>query len=152
MKFKDFADATTVLSKKLKQSLEFDKSWQILAAGVLAQPIGMQLATELGLEVNVAEVTRSFDDHGYQKTPEIKLPQQLSSNLIVCDVGVETGKTASLMAEKLRAALPGRQLALAVLVLPKELEPVIRQSYDQHVAARTPMVRRSLRWEFEEFG
>lgn len=70
--------------------------------------------------------------------------------VIVVDDGVETGSAAHVVGRALRDA-GAASLILAVAVCPREGEARLALLYDEIVAVDRPMVRRSLRWHYEDF-
>ncbi len=151
MKFKNIADGTTGLISALQNQVKLDSSWQVVGLGELGQQVAQQVATEFQLPAVKIEITREKDELGYLAEPIISLPVNLGKQLLLCDVGVETGKTALEVATKLAQQDDDLLTCFAAIVIPVEVQPALKMSFGQVIAARSPLIRRDLRWEFEEF-
>lgn len=107
-------------------------------------PVAEPLARGLGLPVLAAPLDRSGDPAAGP------LPRLDGRTAIVVDDGVETGTAAHLVGEAARAA-GAAYLVLAVPVCPREAQPVMERVYDEVIALDRPMVRRDLRWHYDDF-
>lgn len=152
MKFKNFAEATDVLIYELAKAAILNSNWQALAVGEISKNIAAKVAAQFDLAQGVIEVHREVDKLGYVNQLQIQLPEILKPKLLICDLGVETGTTASAIAEILLASDAIDELAIAALVVPKEMLPLLRANFHHVISARSPLIRRSLAWEFEEFA
>ena len=72
----------------------------------------------------------------------------ISGPAVVCDCGVETGRAAVTLGRQLRD-MGVNPLVLAVPVCPREIEPLLREVYDEIVAVVRPLARRSLSWHYD---
>lgn len=152
MKIKNFAEGTEKLIDKLNAYVEFDLTWQVVALGDISIPIAARIAQELSISAIVVNVSRRKDINGFLTEPEVSIPVNIGNKLLVCDIGVETGKTATQFATELKKRSHEFELWLAALVIPKEIEPILKLNYQKLTSIRTPLIRRGLRWEFDEFA
>lgn len=67
--------------------------------------------------------------------------------VLVVDAGVETGRSAMMVAAALKAAGVAA-MSLAVPVCPRQAEPMLLRAYGQVVAVVRPLGRRSLTWHY----
>ena len=72
----------------------------------------------------------------------------IHGSVMVCDDGVETGRAALTLGQQLRD-MGAAPLVLAVPICPREIEPSLRQVYDDIVAVVRPLARRALSWHYE---
>ncbi|MBM3690778.1 MAG: phosphoribosyltransferase [Actinobacteria bacterium] len=152
MKIKNFAEGAEHLVAKLSTEVELDSTWQVVSLGDLAIPIAVRIAQELATSTVIVNVSRGKDLNGFLNEPEFVIPENLGKKLLVCDVGVETGKTATQFVGALKASGFQCHLWLVALVIPKEIESLLRQDYQKLISIKSPLVRRELRWEFDEFA
>jgi len=144
MRFADLSDAGRQLAELLTPDVVAD-------AVVLAVPpdgvtVAAAVATALGLEVAPLLTTR--DDDGVS----VDVPVDVAGRrVIVVDDGVETGTAARAVVAALRQA-GAAYVVLAVPVCPREAEADLRHRYDEVIAVRRPLVRRSLRWHYDTFA
>lgn len=149
-RFANLADAGQRLAVTLADEIDRDRS-VLLAVIPNGVPVGVEVADALGLPVRGLRVERS--DTGVT-IPGVE--EQLSgidlatTTLIVIDDGVETGTVARAVAPALRSAGAG-VIVLAVPVCPREAMADLTLRYDRIVAVQTPMARRALSWQFEDF-
>lgn len=149
-RFANLADAGQRLSVTLADELDRDQS-VLLAVIPNGVPVAVEVADALGVPVRGLSVERS--ETGVT-IPAIE--EQLSgidlavTTLVVIDDGVETGTVARAVAPRLRSA-GARTIVLAVPVCPREAMADLALRYDRVVAVQTPMVRRALSWQFEDF-
>jgi predicted phosphoribosyltransferase len=152
MKINNFNEGAKQLAIELKVKHDFDKSWQVIQLGKLAQAVAVEVSLALNLELINVDVMRGQDENGFLLEPKISLPDSLGLRLIVCDIGVETGKTAIEFASLVRDKAPQANLALAALVIPLEQVPLLKTQYQTLISIKSPIARRGLHWEFEHFG
>lgn len=108
-------------------------------------PVAIPIAEKLGLTITPLDVERSDQGVRIVSVPEIQ-----RSVVVVIDDGVETGTAALAAGQAIRSVAPAR-LVLAVPICPKEASAQLALVYDEVIAARQPLVRRSLHWHYEEF-
>ena len=107
-------------------------------------PNGMPAASAVAQVLNVPIVTaQRVDDDGF-----FVLEGIAQDAIVVCDDGVETGRAALTLGRQLRE-LGVTSLVLAVPICPREIEPSLRQVYDDIVAVVRPLARRDLSWHYE---
>lgn len=152
MKFKDISEGAAALVTQLQIEMQLNQTWQVVGLGQLGLDVAHLVSKEFKLPCLEIQVSRTKDEHGFLTEPEFILPDNLGSKLLICDVGVETGKTAIGAAAKLAVLDHEAVACFAAIVIPREVQPRLKMSFDQIVAARTPLIRRDLRWEFEEIG
>lgn len=111
-------------------------------------PNGVPVAAPIADELNLALLPASLDRSGDPVAGV--LPSLDGRTVIVVDDGVETGTAARLVGEAARAA-GAAYLVLAVPVCPREAHPVMERVYDEVIALDRPMVRRDLRWHYDDF-
>ena len=107
-------------------------------------PVAEPLADGLELPLLPAPLDRSGEPAAGT------LPRLDGRTAIVVDDGVETGTAARLVGEAARAA-GAAYLVLAVPVCPRESRPAMERVYDEVIALEQPMVRRDLRWHYDDF-
>jgi predicted phosphoribosyltransferase len=118
----------------------------VVSAGVGGLVTGAAVADALGIQVTPLATTRS------ESGVSVEIPVDVSGlRVIVVDDGVETGTAARAVGAALREA-GARYIVLAVPVCPREAEADLRSRFDEIVAVERPLVRRSLRWHYENFA
>ena len=152
MKFKTIGEGATALVTQLQTEMELDRAWQVVGLGRLGSEVAQVVTKEFELPCLEIQVSRTRDELGFLTEPEFILPENLGSKLLICDLGVETGKTAIGVADKLANLDREVVSCFAAIIIPKEVQPRLKMSFDRIVAARTPLIRRNLRWEFDEMG
>lgn len=152
MKFKNINEGAAALIIQLQTQMQLDQTWQVVGLGEQGLEVAQQIAREFKLPYLEVQVSRTKDELGFLSEPEFILPDNLGSKLLICDVGVETGKTAIGIAAKLIELDKRTFTCFAAIVIPREIQPALKLSFNQIVSARTPLIRRDLRWEFEEIG
>lgn len=93
------------------------------------------------LEVGVVKALRVNQEEHFD------IDGKVSGRVIVCDDGVETGRAALTLGQQLRD-MGAISVVLAVPVCPREIEPSLRQVYDDVIAVVRPLARRSLKWHY----
>lgn len=113
----------------------------IVGLGEPAIPIADVVAMRMGTHANLLPVLRGEE-------PVIgEVPQCAGRSVLVVDRGVETGGSAVLAAQALRAAGATR-LVLAVPVCPRQSEAQLARIFDEIIAVQRPLARRSLQWHY----
>lgn len=107
-------------------------------------PVAEPIADALGLPVTGARLEREGEPRVFD------LDDVRGRTVIVVDDGVETGTAARLVGMAARDA-GAERVILAVPVCPREAEALLVGLYDDIVAVERPLVRRDLRWHYEDF-
>jgi predicted phosphoribosyltransferase len=152
MKFHNFADAANQLTDKLKQVLNLTNPYLLLGAGEHGSKLTQLVAANLDLNFAEIKILNSKDEHGYLGEATILLPKLNSKFLLVCDIGVETGTVASAIAAQLALSSQPATASFAAPVIPKEALAVLQSQYENVIAVRNPLIRRSMHWEYEQFS
>ena len=143
-RFANLADAGERLVPAVRERLDTWRDPCVLAIMPNGVPVAEPLADGLGLPLLPAPLDRSGE-------PSVgALPPLDGRTVIVVDDGVETGTAARLVGEAARAA-GAAYLVLAVPVCPREARPAMERVYDEVIALDQPMVRRDLRWHYDDF-
>ena len=144
MTFLDLADGGRALAP-LVEALRTPGT-VVVSAGVGGLVTGAAVADALGIEVTQLTTTRS------ESGVSVEIPVDVSGlRVIVVDDGVETGTAARAVGTALREA-GASHIVLAVPVCPRDAEADLRSRFDEIVAVERPLVRRSLRWHYENFA
>lgn len=146
-RFRNFADAGAQLETVLHAEVGDVGTWVWcpIAPNGVAVLAGMQVQ-----DIPVAPLIVERSDDGAVVLPP---PPELIEGrcAIVVDDGVETGTVARAAAGVLRELRPAT-LILAVPVCSREAMADLQHRYDRIVAVDRPLVRRDLRWHYEEMG
>jgi predicted phosphoribosyltransferase len=142
--FLDLADGGRALAP-LVEALRTPETL-VVSAGVGGLVTGAAVADALGIQVTPLTTTRS------ESGVSVEIPVDVVGlRVIVVDDGVETGTAARAAAAALREA-GAHYIVLAVPVCPREAEADLQSRFDEVVAVERPLVRRSLRWHYENFA
>lgn len=106
-------------------------------------PNGLPAAHAVAQRLNVGVVNAVRID----QEDHFDIDGEVSGHVIVCDDGVETGRAALTLGQQLRQ-IGVTSVVLAVPVCPREIEPALRQVYDDVLAVVRPLARRSLKWHY----
>jgi predicted phosphoribosyltransferase len=152
MKFHNFTDAANQLSIKLTENTNYTDQFLVLGVGEYGFQLAQLIAKNLKLNVNKIQVTTTKDEYGYQSDPIILLPELTANQLLVCDIGVETGKVARMIASNLAESAKLAIASFAAPIIPKEAEAMLKLQYQNVISVRNPLTRRALHWEYELFS
>ena len=131
----DFAsvqEAATALARNFARELQSVDSVIVVHEAMLE---AMRVVVP---DVHLAVLERTADG-------VIVLQAHGGDRVAVVDLGVETGTTALAIATYLREQ-GAVDLVLVAAVIPRELEPLLRQAYSQRHALVRPLARRALSW------
>lgn len=143
-RFANLADAGERLVVVLRERVDAWDDPCLLAIMPNGVPVAERLADGLNLPLLAAPFDRSGE-------PAVgPLPRLAGRTAIVVDDGVETGTAAALVGEAARAG-GAAYVVLAVPVCPREAGPGMERVYDEVIALDRPMVRRDLRWHYDDF-
>lgn len=143
-RFANLADAGERLAPSLRDRIGKWDDPCLLAIIPNGVPVAEPLADGLQLPLLAAPIDRSGD-------PTVgALPRLDGRTVIVVDDGVETGTAARLVGEAARA-VGAAYVVLAVPVCPREAQPAMDRVYDEVLALERPLVRRDLRWHYDDF-
>ena len=140
-RFADLADAGRRLAPLVVAAgLDDPVLLAIIPNGV---PVAEPIADELGATI----IGVVLDRAGEPRVTE--LPDIAGRAVVVVDDGVETGTAARLVGQAARAGHVA-SLVLAVPVCPREAQASLDAAYDQIIAIERPLVRRDLRWHYDD--
>ena len=152
MKFKNFQDAADQLTIKLIADLELNQTCLLLGIGDFGFAIAQKVAMNLDLNAAKIQVNQTQDEYGYRIIESILIPEFLETKLVICDLGVETGTMAQLVAAELANLNEDLQVYFAAPVIPVEAQADLKSSYNGVISLKNPMVRRALLWEYQQFS
>lgn len=152
MKFKNFEDAADQLTTKLETYLDLNQPWLALGIGEFGISIAQRIAVNLNLTAAKIQINQTQDEYGYRVIESISVPHFLETSLVICDVGVETGTMAQLVAAELAKLNQNFDTCFAAPVIPREAQAELKSSYNWVISLKSPMIRRALHWEYQQFS
>ncbi|MFM1916908.1 MAG: hypothetical protein RJB01_423 [Actinomycetota bacterium] len=141
----DFANLRAGGAALIEAIAQLGSDVQLLPIMPNGVPVAIPIAEALGLRITPLDVKRSDEGVRIVSVPDIR-----NSVAVVIDDGVETGTAALAAAQALRS-LPAARLVLGVPICPKEASAQLALIYDEIIADRQPLARRSLNWHYQEF-
>jgi putative phosphoribosyl transferase len=149
MQFQNYSDAGAQLGALVRVNVPTDAPWvfcPVVPHGVAV--LDGMASSGWPVPILPLEVERTADGARVAAPPAAQLAGRC---VIVVDDGVETGTVARAAAVSLREIRPAR-LVLAVPVCSREAMAQLQHLYDQIVAVDRPLVRRDLRWHYDDMG